>query len=95
MATTQCEKVDDRLYVITRTGVKIGERTYTIIFRLDGRRGAYRVDRLGTLGYIWEAIDGGSGVRTVAAGKSMIRTWLQCAAKQCSLTPTLTREAKS
>jgi hypothetical protein len=59
------KKIDARLYAATLTA-KIGSRSYRIDLRIDGREGDYRVDRLGTLGYIWEAIDSGRGFSSVA-----------------------------
>lgn len=69
-------------------------RTFTVIFRVDGRdkdresyRGGpqgYRVDRGGI---VWEAIDGGQGPATPKEAKALAERYLNEIAKQGTLTP--------
>lgn len=70
-------------------------RTFTVVFRVDGRdrtresfRGGpegYRVDRGGILG--WEAIDGGKGPATPKAARDLAAKYLSEIVKQGTLTP--------
>jgi hypothetical protein len=84
------EKIGNRLYTTTLFK-KIGSRTHEIDLRIDGRSGDYRVDYLGTLGFIWEAIDHGQGFSSVKEAESFARTWLREAVAQETLIPRTTR----
>jgi hypothetical protein len=84
------KKIDARLYAATLTA-KIGSRSYRIDLRIDGREGDYRVDRLGTLGYIWEAIDSGRGFSSVAKATAHARKWLRAAVAEGDLCPRVER----
>lgn len=84
------KKVDSRIYGATATA-KIGSRVHSLAFRIDGREGDYRVDRLGMLGHIWEAIDGGRGFSSVAKAKAFARAWLRAAVAQGDLCPKVDR----
>lgn len=81
-------KVDDKVYGLVRT-VKTSYRVHEVGLRIDGREGNYRVDRLGTLNTIWEAIDGGQGFRTLAAAKKHAARWVREANAQKDLCPRL------
>jgi hypothetical protein len=48
-----------------------------IVLRIDGRDGTFRVDYLGMLGHIWEAIDGGDGLATLAKAKKYAAKWMK------------------
>ena len=84
------EKIDSRLYAAT-FNAKIGSRTYRVDLRIDGREGDYRLDRLGTLGFIWEAIDGGRGFSSVAKATAHARKWRDAAVAERDLCPRVER----
>lgn len=79
-------KRDTKIYTAETTR-KIGERSHRLIFRIDGREGSYRVDRLGMMGHIWEAIDGGRGFSSVSKAKAFVTTWIGLAQEQADLCP--------
>lgn len=87
------EKKADRIYVaIARvtyaqryTGIR---KSREIAFRIDGREGTYRADKLGTLGYIWEAIDDGQGFATVAKAQKYVRAYVRAIKEQGDDFPT-------
>lgn len=64
-----------------------GDRfTVNATFRIDRRDGAIRVDINTGLGP-WEAIDGGQGVKTLAAAKALVTKWRAANAEQRTLSP--------
>lgn len=83
-------KIDNRLYIAEFSKV-IGLRLRGICLRIDGRDGDYRVDRLGMLGFVWEAIDHGQGFTSVREAESFARMWLREAVAQETLIPRTTR----
>lgn len=84
-------KRDERIYT-RQTERKIGLSRYSLAFRIDGREGSYRVDFLGTMGQIWEAIDGGDGFSSVAKAKAFVSRWIELAIEQSDLHPRTGRE---
>lgn len=52
-------------------------RKREVILRIDGREGTWRVDYLGTMGNIWEAIDGGKGLATLPQAKKYAAQWVK------------------
>jgi hypothetical protein len=83
-------KISNRLY-IAEFSKRIGLRLRGIHLRIDGRAGDYRVDRLGTLGFIWESVDHGEGFSSVKEATAFARMWLREAVAQETLTPRTTR----
>jgi hypothetical protein len=81
-------KVEDRVYGLIRT-VKTSYRVHEVGLRIDGREGQYRADRLGMLGHVWEAIDGGQGFKTLAEAKKFVTRWVRAARAQGDLNPRL------
>ncbi len=61
-------------------------RTLDVALRIDGREGDYRVDTC-TMPPIWEAIDGGTGFRTLAQAKRFVSSWCHEANHQRTLSP--------
>jgi hypothetical protein len=90
------EKIGDRLYISERTVRYVSTYTgkasnHEICLRIDGRRGPYRVDLLGPVIPIPEAIDGGTGYDTLAEAQRYARAWLAAAEAQGTLTPRVER----
>lgn len=86
--TTNWTKITEGLYGVRRT-IKVRNCAHTILFRIDAREGSYRVDRLGSLGYAWEAIDNGQGCRTLAEAKARVSAYCKAAKAQGDLCPRL------
>lgn len=65
-----------------------GEDRHTkATIRIDGRDGSYRVDYLGSLGRIWEAIDDGRGFASVKQAENYASAWCREATIQRTLSP--------
>jgi len=84
-------KRDTRIYTaiaaVTFADLVGRTRTTRVAFRIDGRRGDYRVDTKTLSFEPWEAIDGGRGFRTVAEAKTFARRWRRAACDQRTLSP--------
>ena len=80
------KKIGDRLYCMTKE-VIINENTCIEYFRIDGRDGNYRVDRLGMLGCVWEAIDGGEGFEDLKDAERYLADWIVKANEQQTFFP--------
>lgn len=74
---------------ITFTDFSGKTRTVTEWFRVDARGQEIRCDRLGSMGFIWEAIDGEAPTRptTVKAAKQLVTAWIAQANAQRTLSP--------
>jgi hypothetical protein len=48
-----------------------------IVLRIDGRDGTWRVDYLGMMGNVWEAIDNGQGFKSLSQAKKYAAKWKQ------------------
>lgn len=64
------------------------DREHAVIYRIDGRnvaREGFRVDRGGIMG--WEAVDGGTGPKTLRAAKALASRHFDAIVQQGTLTP--------
>ena len=59
----------------------------TVVLRVDGRSGSWRVDVAKPMQSWWEAIDGGDGFASAGEAKAFAARWLAAVRAQGTLTP--------
>lgn len=59
----------------------------TVVLRVDGRSGSWRVDVAKPMQSWWEAIDGGDGFSSASEAKAFARRWLEAARAQGTMAP--------
>ena len=59
----------------------------TVVLRVDGRSGSWRVDVAKPMQSWWEAIDGGDGFASVGEAKAFARRWLDATRAQGTMAP--------
>ena len=59
----------------------------TVVLRVDGRSGSWRVDVAKPMQSWWEAIDGGDGFASASEAKAFARCWLEAVRAQGTMSP--------
>lgn len=87
--TARGQKVYTGMVALSTTTLWGQARRVTVALRVDGREGSYRVDLnpAPAYGTPWEAIDGGTGFRTLSAAKAFGRAWVKASKTQNTTSP--------